>query len=52
VAEYFSSLLTGDQFDPGFDIDLDGMIESIDKTMQRAIDFNFSFIGKMSGDSE
>lgn len=52
VPQYFSSLLTGDSFDPGFDIDLDQMVESIDKAMQQAIRFDFSFIAEMTGSNE
>lgn len=49
VARYFSSILTGDQFDPGFDINIQEMEESINKVISSARTTDFSFRDAMSG---
>lgn len=52
VAQYFSSLMTGDNFEPGFDIDLDDMVESINTAMQSAIRYDFDFIKELQGQDD
>ena len=52
VAEYFSSLITGQPFDPGFDIDLNEMENSIDKAINKATMGGFSFVSTMSGSND
>jgi hypothetical protein len=49
VARYFSSIITGDIFEPGFDIDLDAMVDSINKAMNKSIYADFDFIKYMTG---
>lgn len=51
VARYFSSILTGEQFDPGFDIDLEAMETSIDAAMNKAMYSDFSLRQAMSNGS-
>jgi len=52
VAEYFASLITGDDFDPGFDIDLVLMEESINTAINKASYVDFSFLDAMRGHSD
>ena len=47
VARYFLSVVTDAPFDPGFDIDLENMVSSIDETINAAIHAEFSFIDAM-----
>lgn len=52
VAEYFSSLMTGDAFDPGFDIDMDEVERMVDETMSDGGIYDFSLRAAMEEDDD
>lgn len=52
VPQYFASVLTSQAFDPGFDIDLNEMVESIDKVMKIGFAYDFSFMDTLLGNNQ
>ncbi len=47
VAEYFSSVLTGETIDLGFEMDIDAMVASVDDAIGKSLSTEYSFLDEM-----